>query len=344
MQPISLLAAGMATGVGNSAPASCAAIRTGITNFVETRFMGSGGEWLIGGPAPAAGDLRGRAKLVSLAASTIRECLTAVGNAPPAKIPLLLCVAEPDRPGRLAGMDDLLLEEIQAELNLRFHAESRVIAEGRVSGARALRAAEAIIHTARLPYCLIMGVDTILVGPTLSALEKDQRLLTAKNSNGFIPGEAAAAVLLGPTAGPKQTDVQILGVGTGTEPATITSGEPLRADGLVQALQSGLSDAKVTYADLDYRIADLNGEQFYFKEAALALTRTLRVRKERFDIWHPADCIGEVGAAVIPCALAVALAAAQKGYAPGPGLLGHFGNDDGRRAAIILRSNPKAGL
>lgn len=59
--------------------------------------------------------------------------------------------------------------------------------------------------------------------------------------------------------------------------------------------------------------------------------------KPEFDIQHPADCIGEVGAAIVPTVLAVAKAAAEKHYAPGPGVICHFGNDDGLRAAVVLR-------
>ena len=59
-------------------------------------------------------------------------------------------------------------------------------------------------------------------------------------------------------------------------------------------------------------------------------------RKEEFDIWHPADCIGEVGAAALPCMLGVALFAARKAYAPGANILCHLGNDDGKRAALVL--------
>jgi 3-oxoacyl-[acyl-carrier-protein] synthase-1 len=92
----------------------------------------------------------------------------------------------------------------------------------------------------------------------------------------------------------------------------------------------------LTMGDLDYRITDIGGEQYQFKEAALALSRLLRVRKEEFDIWHPADCIGEVGAASLPCMLGVVLYAAQKGYAPGPRPLAHLGNDDGKRVALAL--------
>ena len=86
----------------------------------------------------------------------------------------------------------------------------------------------------------------------------------------------------------------------------------------------------------DYRITDANGEQYVFKEAALAITRILRVRKEEFDIWHPAECVGEIGSAVVPCSLGFALTASRKKYAPGNCVLCHFGNDAGERGAIVM--------
>jgi len=67
------------------------------------------------------------------------------------------------------------------------------------------------------------------------------------------------------------------------------------------------------------------------------LSRTLRRRKEEFDLWHPAECIGEVGSAIGPAMIAVAEAATRKAYAPGPTVLLHAANDAGQRAAIIMR-------
>ena len=68
---------------------------------------------------------------------------------------------------------------------------------------------------------------------------------------------------------------------------------------------------------VDLRIADLSGEQYYFKEATLAVARTLRQRKEEFDIWHPAECVGEVGAVAGICVIALADAACRKAYGKG---------------------------
>ena len=86
--------------------------------------------------------------------------------------------------------------------------------------------------------------------------------------------------------------------------------------------------------DCDHRIADMNGEQYRFKEAALAITRLLRDRKVLFSLWHPADCIGEVGAATLPAMLAMLFIGAREGLPAGPMFLGHLGNDDDKRAAL----------
>ena len=139
------------------------------------------------------------------------------------------------------------------------------------------------------PSCVIAGVDSLLVGLTLDAYHKAGRLLTEVNSNGFIPGEAAAAVLVGPTNSPEPR-LTCRGLGYGSEPAPILSEEPLRADGLRGAIIDAFQDASATWADIDYRITDANGEQYWFKEASLALTRTMRIRKTQMDLWHPADC------------------------------------------------------
>jgi 3-oxoacyl-[acyl-carrier-protein] synthase-1 len=96
--------------------------------------------------------------------------------------------------------------------------------------------------------------------------------------------------------GEEGIQLQCTGVGFGTEPAPIESEQPLRAAGLVQAIRGALKEAGCAMGDLDFRITDISGEHYYFKEASHALSRLLKTPKEEFDIWHPAQCIGETGA------------------------------------------------
>src|SRR5262245_5636889 len=324
----------MVTGVGFDAPGSCAAMRVGITGFVDTPFMFAG-EWLVGSPVPFEEPCGGREKLLRMVVPAIAECLAAAPAALVGEIPLILCLAEADRPGRFDGLDESFLRDVEDRLLMSFHRSSSIISEGRFGGARAIDRGRQLLADGR-PSCVVAGVDTLLVSQTLTASNRERRLKTADNSDGFIPGEAAGGLLLCPP-GSTRSEMRCLGIGYGFEP-TIGTDQPFRADGLVTAFKAAFADSGgATYADVDYRVTDVSGGQDGFKEATLAITRTLRERKARFDIWHPADCIGEVGAAIVPCMLGVALAAANKRYAPGPGVLAHVGSDRGDRAAIILR-------
>jgi 3-oxoacyl-[acyl-carrier-protein] synthase I len=334
-QPLALVNAGLVTSVGLSAPAACAAIRAGLTNPVQTEFIDASGEPIMSHAVPLERPVRGRAKLAQMAAMVLDECLSRVSQADREQIPLLLCVAERTRPGRLDGLEDELFAEVCELLDSRFSTASGVIPHGRVSAAVALLQARKILYESDVSAVLIGAVDSLLYWPTLRVFETQRRLLTNGNSNGFIPAEAASAVLVSrPGAGAR---LSIEGLGFATESAGIETEEPFRAEGLRRAMLQALQDAGLEPHDVDFRITDISGEQYYFKEAALAVSRTLRRRKEQIDIWHPAECIGEVGCAIGPAMLAVAEASGRKDYAPGPTMLVHASNDAGQRAAIVAR-------
>lgn len=333
---ISILGTGLVTAVGFSAPASCAAFRSKLTNPTETHFIDAAGDRIMAHQVELDAPWRGLPKLAKMAAMAIDEALEGVARPEWRRIPLLLCVAEEGRPGRTAGLDATLLARVQEELGTDFSPASATVAHGRVAVAVAMAQARALLAGGQAQRVVVAAADSLLSWPTLSHYEREDRLLTAANSNGFMPGEAGGALLLGPAqwvAG----ELLCTGVGFGIEHARLGSGEPLRAEGLTGAIRACLNEAACPMHDMDFRITGLSGEQYYFKEAALALSRTLRQRKEDFDLWHPAECTGEVGAVSGICVIADAQAACAKGYAKGPNVLAHWSNDAGERAAMALQ-------
>jgi 3-oxoacyl-[acyl-carrier-protein] synthase-1 len=329
---LAVVGTGLVSGVGLTADESCSAIRCGINKFRQTRFVGRDREWLVGSEVDLEEPWRGASKLAKMAARAIGECL----GARSASIPVLLAVAETERPGRIASPH--LLADVERELGTRLHPHSRLIEQGRVAGAVALLHARRLLLEARSPHVIVAGVDSFFTAPTLAFYDRDNRLLRRTNSNGFIPGEAAAAVLLSTPAEGVASPLLLRGLGFAREPAPFGSGQPLRAEGLVRAMRAALSDAGITLKDCDHRIADLNGEQYRFKEDALAVTRLLRERKRMFSVWHLGDCIGEIGAATVPAMLAALTAGARHDYLPGPVFLGHVGNDDDKRGAFVVQA------
>jgi len=249
-------------------------------------------------------------------------------------VPLLLGVAEKARPGRLVDLDAALIPSIEQSLGVRFDRRSRLVPRGKTAGAIAIREAMNLVHEGEFNRVIVAGVDSYLVSDTLDYFEDGDRLLTERNSNGFIPGEAGSALLVGPIDG--SPGLRIRCIAGATETATIDSDRPLRAEGLTKAYRQALEAAGLGLHEIDYRIADLSGEQYWFKEAALALARVMRVRIEFQEIWHPADCLGEIGAAATPCMVGIAWWAACKDYAPGPLVLMQACGDEGTRIAIVM--------
>jgi 3-oxoacyl-[acyl-carrier-protein] synthase I len=336
MQPaIAIQGVGLVSSVGLSAPTSCAAIRAKVANPSVTGFVGSSGERIIGHQVVLERPWRGVAKLARMAAMSIAEGLSEVPRKEWTTIPLLLCVSERNRPGRLMNLEESLPKSIGDLLGLPFARQSAIIAHGRVGVVIALTQARKLFSQRGVNRVLIVAVDSLLNWPTLRHLEGRGRLLGKRNSDGFLPGEGACALLLGNPRGSQE--LLCAGAGFGFEAATIASDMPLRAIGLTSAIRGALGECGLATHDLDYRIADLSGEQYYFKEAALALLRSLRERKPEFDLWHPAECTGEAGATSGAVPIAVGYMAGRVGYSPGDHVLAHMSNDNGERAAAVFR-------
>jgi len=338
---LAIKSTGLVTSVGLSAPAACAAIRVKVSNPTATRFVEPGRAWMKACQVPLSPPQQGLHKLVRMAAMAIEECLAGVPKASWNQLPLLLCVAERDRPGRLQGLDASLLRELELVLGAAFAKESEVVEHGRVSVAVAMDHAAKLVHVHGLAHVLIVATDSLLSAATVSAYQRVSRLRHERNSNGFMAGEAAGAVLVGATQA--ASEVQCTGIGFGLEEAHIDSELPLRADGLRKAMSLALEAAGVTIEQCPVRLSDLSGEHYYFKEAALALARLQRKQGgEESDLWHPAECIGECGAAAGLVLISVATAAFKKGHMPGAHALAHMSNDNGARAAMLLRGQRMA--
>ncbi|KQP22423.1 hypothetical protein [Pseudorhodoferax sp. Leaf267] len=335
---ISVVASGLVTAIGFNAAACLAALRAKISGVkTEKLYDLQAGQYLRAARVRLPQWWEGIGKLAELLAPAIAECMDAADGVDSARIPVLLCLPEPGPPDRLGGTPAQLVAALQARLGRPLSPLSRTLAQGQVSAVAALVHARALLAQNDCAYCIVAGVDSFLRQSVVDAYIAPRRVMTASNSNGFFPGEAASAVLLRQSR-PDGPELRLLGLGLGREAATIASDLPLQAKGLCAAVQGALGEASVAFHDVDYRIADANGEHYKFKEATLLVGRLMRKRKpERFELWHPVESLGEIGAAIGPAALAQALHAGLHGYAPGPTVLCHFGSDGGDRAAAVLR-------
>ncbi|SHN09269.1 hypothetical protein [Rhizobacter sp. OV335] len=340
-----VLASGMVTALGYNAPSTLAALRAGVSAVQATRWVDTqDGQPIRGARVSLPHWWEGTGKLAELVAPAIHECLQALPADAHARVPLLLGVSSAARPGRPADLDARLLGEVHLRLERAPHPVSRLFAGDQIGCMQALLLAEQLLATGQADHVVVAGVDSFLSAGTLEAYEQRRRLLTAANFNGFLPGEAGCAVLLARRGAAAPDALHIAGWGLAREAATIEDTQPLRARGLTAAIKQALGVAGVGMGDVAWRITDLSGEHYKFKEALLAAMRLDRsTRDGALPLWHPIEFLGEIGAAVLPCLLAWTRHAHLAGYAPGLRALCHIGSDDGGRAALVLQAAPPAG-
>jgi len=345
MATLAVMGSGMVTALGFNSPATLAALRAGISAGGETGWVDyESGERLKGARVELPQWWEGLGKLADLVAPAIRECLQAVGVESLAGIPLLLGVAAASRPARTRRVDEDLLDEIRDRLDSALHPRSALFVGDQTGCADALVVAHDLIERGEATRVIIAGVDSFLTQATLDAYMHRRRVMTPGNSNGFFPGEAACAVIVGRAGTSDAAELSILGQGFAVESATIEGTDPLRAHGLTTAVRQALRSAGVELKDIAYRLTDLSGEHYKFKEALFAAGRLNSADSQySLELWHPVEYLGEIGAAILPCLLAQALHAGQQGYAPGPLALCHVGSDSGARAAFVVGVSRREG-
>ncbi|WP_448724115.1 3-oxoacyl-ACP synthase [Pseudomonas farris] len=342
---IFITGSGMACPVGLSAASACAAKRAGLSALENLPYLDNSCEPIVGAMVPGLDWTLPRAsRLIELLSQALADLLLGSPDMHWDQVPLLLCLAEPERPGggsRNAGLVQSIVDHLYDAFGVHFHpTSSRVFPTGHTAGFLALREARRLIQHEQTPACLVCGVDSLLNAATLQWLDEHHRLKTPANRDGLIPGEAAAAVLV--QAGPCHSagGVEVIGIGFGQEQAPILSGEPLLGLGLTAAARSALAEAKLGLHEIDLRLSDVAGELYGFKELPLMEGRLMRVvRKQAQPLWHWAEAIGDTGAAAGIAQLVLADQAFRKGYAPGPRAMGLTSSAEGDRAVSVLRAS-----
>ena len=147
--PLAVLGVGLVSGVGLTAEESCAAIRCGINNFDETRFIGSDGELARRQRGRTGGAMAGHRQAREDGRPRNRRMPCHAADRGRTAIPVLVCIAEPERPGASKVCRVCCWMVSRRTLGLRLHPHSRVIEQGRVGGAVALLQARRMLAAGR---------------------------------------------------------------------------------------------------------------------------------------------------------------------------------------------------
>lgn len=335
-----VVSAGICCAVGYSAAAASCALRAGMDHFQESDFRTRSGDLVRVARLPEP-RLWGAPRLAEWMRHAMEDCLAHAGPLPDDPMPLLLLCAEPERP---AAEDRQTVQAValsRPALGRPLHPASSGTATGRAGLAGCLAHADKLLREGAARHVMVVGVDSYLHSEVINHYLSQDRLLVPGNRDGFIPGEAAAAVLL-ELAPPEAPGLHIAGWGRGMEEGRPDGSVPSRSRGLTQALRTAFAQAGIDCNDLAFRLSDQNGEGFFAGDATNAFTRVAVDGGTSPMVLTTADCTGEVGAATGPLMLAWLHHLLPR--ADGPGHCGvlHLANDEGLRAAVVVRYQPPA--
>lgn len=327
--PTIIASVGMACPLGLTADSSYAAIRAGLDRFQELPYQDDQGEQLKGSLLTALGvTTSARKRWLPLLRYAIGDALRELRL--PSEVHLMLVLPE------LPARSDLFVRDLADVLGAEVSSQrTQFFTGGPCAAYEAIEAARLLIARPASPTVLVAAADSLISGRVLLDWSRQQRLLTQDNSDGLIPGEAAAAVVLAHWAPVPRGSV--LAVGFGAEAGLPSNDVPLRGHGIAAAARAALSHCDLTMHDIDLRLSDAAGESYSFREQALAVLRTLRQNKSAFPLWRAAAALGHTGVAAGLCNLVIALSAARAGRFPGRRAIAYTADDSGKRAALILQ-------
>ena len=375
--PVVVTGLGMISSLGHDVVTSCAAARAGLARRaeLETFSVYSEEEWsevpVIGHTVAGFSDgFEGAGRLVRLASAALADLLDYAQLTPAdfSRTGLYLNLPSgyfqkayashgtngepsPDvEPS--AGIDELkeycrtALANRVAELNgIRLPIGGTPVLFGDHAGvAAAILDASRRLQAGERDSYVVGGIDCCVESDFLQAASSFGLLKDDEHPIAFIPGEAAAFVLLEPLTRARARGARIEGIIEGasvaSEPCHRLSGDPSVGVALASTIEATLEGLPDKGRNTGLVIGDLNGDSFRATEWGYAIVRLLQrypwLQDQRQ--WYPADAFGEVGAATGAVGICTAVRAFARDYAGTDDVLMWLSSDDGRKGSLCLRN------
>jgi 3-oxoacyl-[acyl-carrier-protein] synthase-1 len=342
---------GLATAVGLDTRMAEPAVRAGICRFRESPYRDLANQPQVMSLVPdeflptecrwrgrkTSGALR-RGRILELGGMALAEAARHLKE--PA--PLFLALGEGFEPSHRKDPEaERMLRDLARSAGVTIdEALSRVFRNGGAGGLAALCDALTLANERRGAPVIVGAADSFFDLPRLDALDAEGRL-SGRSSDGFIPGEAAAfLVLTTPGAGKRlglEPLARVLGAAVGEERGHRYSEEPYRGDGLARTFQALFVQTSVRDR-VRTVYAGLNGESFPAKEWGVAYLRSAEKFAPDLAIEHPADRMGDAGAALGLAMLVLAALGIRKGHCAAPCLVWSTSDKEARAAALLDRA------
>ncbi len=223
-------------------------------------------------------------------------------------LPVILCLPEESPGVRFITREELANNLLKLGTFSTTIDRIQAYAMGRASAIQAIAYGSRGLSMTSDPYVLVGASDSYLNFMRVRQLSDAGRLLTENSADGFAPGEGAGFILLTTSVEKAlvvdQHAVVVHTPGLAEEPGHMYSEDVYKGEGLHQAFADALGNAPEKSIDCIY--SSMNGENFWAKELGVATVRNSRYLKEGYQIEHPLDCLGDLGAATAPVLIGLA--------------------------------------
>ncbi|MGE0529418.1 MAG: beta-ketoacyl synthase N-terminal-like domain-containing protein, partial [Bdellovibrionales bacterium] len=344
---------GMMTSVGYQAPQAITSLRAGLSRRMEfpdyepivrepgMRFP----EPLIAAPVAGVTDgLRGIERLLALGVPALHEALEDAHLLDGQQQQTVLLVGGSQAPNRGAGsrIATILAPRLGLRTSKAPFQNVRYLPSGTASVLLAVRDAMTQLVQRQCRQCVVGGVDSWLDEDSLTWLDEKRRLKSASNPDSFIPGEAAAFIVLELQSNATRRNIiphaQCRPVTMAMEKNTIWTEDPCTAEALSRCVQEVVAGLSAEEKTPDVALCDLNGESYRSAEWSYTIPKVFQGEDPVPALVHPADCLGDVGAATGAILLGLTAFSMKMKTAPWQSALLWCSSDDGERAASSLVS------
>lgn len=343
-----ITALGVTSPVGLNTEHTCASIRAGISRFTEHAYYGclpSDPEWeepepLISASVPTIDPfLDGPERLFHLIIPALNELFSA------AKLKrkemraggFLLALPQADTVVNTWSLESRFIPELFRRTGLNSFKILKVDQSGHAGMFKLIQDAVSMLVSEEAEFCVVGGVDSYLMDERLQFLDNSWRIKSSRNADGFVPGEAGVALLLQTVSYTQAKGdgslAKLSRVGLASEPQSADSDKNSSGQGLSEAIEGTLLEKGETRG-IEWALCDLNGESYRAFEWGLTQAKLYETFSQLKQITHPADCLGDIGAATAGVLIASAVEAFRRDYSVSDNPLLWAGSDNGLRAAL----------
>lgn len=340
----------MMTALGVDTVQTAANVRAGLSGLGELPWLDKSFQPFVGAFLPddildPLNDKTAKARALTfredrvlrLAGTALHDVVTGIrGRIPP--LPLFLGLPETDQTFRLNEKEWLAFLQGQSGVAIAL-SQSSVLLKGRAAGMLAVKSACDALSSAKVETVIAGGADTFKDLYTLGTLDMESRVSSTQNRDGLIPGEGAGFLMLTTRRNAQAkgwpVHATLLASAAGFEKGHLGSKEPYQGEGLFATFAALFAVPAASAKPVQTVYASFNGENHWAKEWGVAAIRHKSHLAEDIQVEHPADCIGDTGAACGPLMIGMAASGIEQGYRREPAAV-FASSDHGDRAAVVV--------